>query len=51
MKRTGLCVLFLSLAIALHAQKANLSKSDMVNLNFKIFVEKKENIKANKINI
>ncbi len=47
MKKRGLCVLFLSLAISLHAQKGELSKSDMIKLDFKILAASKEKIKAN----
>jgi len=46
MKKSGLWVLCLSLAIALQAQKNELSKSDMVKLDFKILAESKLKIKA-----
>jgi hypothetical protein len=44
MKKTGLVILFLSLAILMNAQKADLSKSDMVKLDFKILAENKKKI-------
>jgi hypothetical protein len=47
MKKTGFCTLLLSLTFALHAQKGELSKSDMVKLDFKILAANKEKIKAN----
>ena len=46
MKRIGFCTLLLSLTFALYAQKGELSKSDMVKLDFKILAANKEKIKA-----
>lgn len=44
MQKTGLVILFLSLAFLMNAQKADLSKSDMVKLDFKILAANKEKI-------
>jgi len=44
MKKTGLVILFLSLAVWANAQKADLSKSDMVKLDFKILAANKTKI-------
>ena len=44
--KTGLSVLFLSLAFPMNAQKPDLSKSDMVKLDFTILAESKAKIKV-----
>lgn len=46
MRKTGLGILLFCLSLAAHAQKAALSKSDMVKLDFKILAETKIKIKA-----
>lgn len=46
MKKTGLVTFLLYLAILLNAQKADLSKSDMVKLDLKMLAENKEKIKS-----
>jgi hypothetical protein len=47
MKKIGLAALLFSLTFALHAQKGELSKSDMIKLDFKILAASKEKLKAN----
>lgn len=46
MKKTGLVVLFLSLVILINAQETELSKSNMVKLDFKILSANRGKIKA-----
>ena len=47
MKKTGLVTFLLFLAILLNAQKADLSKSDMVKFDFKVLEASKSKVKVN----
>jgi hypothetical protein len=47
MRSKGLGILFLLMSVWANAQKADLSKSDMVKLDFKVLAENKGKIKAN----
>ena len=47
MKKRVLCALLLSLTFSLYAQKSELSKSDMIKLDFNLLAANKEKIKLN----